>query len=100
MPRADSEEDCQWQTRAPCAMDIISGAAGKHSLYRRALLHRDAQRLLDLPPEQIGAEPRERPAAHACSYREVFMLVPRSPPLSMPPDSYRGLELLVAALPS
>ncbi len=30
----------------------------------------------------------------------MHVRVPRSPPLSMPPESYRGLELLVAALPS
>jgi hypothetical protein len=60
MPRADSEEDCQLQNRAPCATDFVSGAAeARRSLCRRALLHRDAQHLLSLSQEHIGgAEPR------------------------------------------
>jgi hypothetical protein len=72
MPRADSEEDCQWsrgQNRARC----FSGTAGRRSLCLRVLLHRDAQRLLNLSPEHIGAEPPERPVAHACAYREVLL---------------------------
>ncbi len=76
-----------------CAMGFISGAAeGMRSLNWGTLLRREAQRLLSLSPEHIDAEPPE--TGCAC------MRVPRSPPLSTPPDSYRGLEPLFAALPS